>query len=171
MKKKIITIFLLIVSLSLTGCNDKLTEEKIKSKLEVNTEEKTFKVNDVKYATDAIKINDINMNVKDNTITLGDYTSTSNGENHKQITGYYDQTSATYKIYTLSEDKNGKTTIWEMQKNDTDPFNSVGWENKFIDNATDLILIDCVEIMNPVGQTPLRYQVYALVDNELVLIS
>jgi len=171
MKKNIITILLLIASLCLTGCNDKLTEEKIKNKLEVNTEERNFKVNNVIYATSSIKINDINMNVKDNTITLGDYTSTSIGENNKQITGYYNQPSATYKIYKLSEDENGKTTIMEMQKNDTDPFNSVGWVNKFIDNATDLILIDCIEIMNPIGQTPLKYQVYAIVDNELILIS
>lgn len=171
MKKKIITIFLLIASLGLTGCNDKLTEEKIKNKLEVNTEERTLKVNEVTYATNTITINEIDMNVKDNTITLGDYTSTSNGEIHKQITGYYAQPSGTYKIYILSEDSNGKKTIWEMQKNDTDPFNSVGWTNKSINNATDLILIDCIETMEPVGQTPLRYQVYALVDNELILIS
>ena len=171
MRKKIITIFILIVSISLTGCNNKLTEQKIKNKLEENTEERTFKINEVTYATDTITINDIKMNVKDNTITLGDYTNTTDNELNKQITGYYDQPSATYKIYRLSEEENGKTTIWEMQKNDTDAFNSVGWTNKFIDNATDLILIDCIEIMDPVGQTPLRYQVYALVDNELILIS
>lgn len=171
MKKTIIIIFLLVASINLTGCNSKLTEEDIKNKLEVNTEERTFQVNEVIYASDTITINDINMNVKDNTITLGDYTTTSNGENHNQITGYYDQSGATYKIYRLSEDSNGKTTIWEMQKNATDSFNSVGWANKFIENATDLILIECIETMNPIGQTPLRYQVYAVVDNELVLIS
>lgn len=171
MKKTIIIIFLLVASINLTGCNSKLTEEDIKNKLEVNTEERTFQVNEVIYASDTITINDINMNVKDNTITLGDYTTTSNDENHKQITGYYDQSGAIYKIYRLSEDTNGKTTIWEMQKNETDPFNSVGWSNKFIENATDLILIECTETDSQIGQTPLKYQVYALVNNKLVQIK
>lgn len=171
MKKKLLLLFLLIASISLTGCNSKLSEEKIKKELEVNTEEKTFKVNKVIYATDTITINEINMNVKDNTVTLGDYITTTNDEINKQITGYYDQSGALYNIYKLTEDNNGKTTVWKLQKKDTDTFNSVGWENKFIDNATNLVLIDCIETMEPIGQTPLRYQVYAIVNNKLVLID
>lgn len=171
MKKKILLLLLLITSICLTGCNKILTEEEIKNRLEVNTNERTFKVNKVSYATDSITINNININVKDNTVTLGDYKTTSNSEKHKKITGYYDQVSATYNIYMLSEDEFGKNTIWKLEKNDTDNFNSVGWVNKFIENATDLILIDCIETEKTMGQTPLRYQVYAVVNNDLILID
>ena len=44
-------------------------------------------------------------------------------------------------------------------------------ENKNIENATALVLIDCIETIEPMGQTPLRYQVYAIVKNELILID
>lgn len=168
--KKII-IFLLIVSICLTGCNSKLTEKDIKKKLEVNTETRTFKVDKVLYATNNIKINDIEIEIKDNTMILGNHTVTSAEENHKQITGYYDQSAAVYKIYRITEDLNGKTSIWELQKNEVDSFSNVEWTNKSIDNATDLILIECTETDSQIGQTPLKYQVYALVNNELVLIK
>lgn len=173
MKKRVIFLLLIFASIGLTGCNNnnKLSEKEIKEKIEVKSEERTFTVNEVIYATNKININEINMEVNDNKITLGDYTATTTGETNDQITGYYDQPSAQYYIYRLSKDDDGKTTVWEMIKNETDDFSSVGWVNKFISNATDLILIDCTETMDPVGQTPLRYQVYALVDNELVLIN
>lgn len=171
MKNKIIIVLLLVVCISLTGCSNKLSEEEIKEMLEVTNEERTFIVNKVTYATDKITIKEIAMQVKDNIITLGDYNSHSNSKSYKQITGYYDQVSATYYIYILEEDANGKTSILEMRKNDADPFDSVGWVNKLISNASDLILIDCTEIDEMIGQIPTRYQVYALVDNELVLID
>ena len=175
MKKIIFIIFLLVISTSLTGCNSKEETKKrkeiIKEKLEVNTEERTFKVNKVIYATDTITINEIKMNVKNDTVTLGNYNKKFNGEKILKITGYYDQAGAIYNIYILSEDSNGKTSIWEMKRNNSDSLEKINWVNKYIDNATELILIDCTETDNQIGQTPLRYQVYTLVNNELVLIS
>lgn len=166
MKKKILFILLLIISIGVTGCSKKLSEEDIKKALEVSNEERTFTVNKVTYATDKITINGIDMQISEHSITLGDYTSKSNDESYKQITGYYDQPSNTYKIYVLTKD-----IVLEMEKNSIDSFDSVGWVNMNISNATDLVLIDCEETTKEMGQTPTRYQVYALVDNELVLIS
>ena len=40
-----------------------------------------------------------------------------------------------------------------------------------ITNATDLILIDCNETTKAMGETPTRYQVYVLANNELVLLD
>lgn len=171
MKRKIIIVLLLVLCIGLTGCSDKLSEKEIKGMLEVNTDERTFTVNEVKYATDKITINDIDMQVKDNTVTLGDYSYQSYDSYNLQITGYYDQSAATYNIYRLSEDENGDTMIWKLSKNDTDSFEMAGWENTLIFNASDLILIDCVETDSAIGQTPTRYQVYALVNNELVLVD
>ena len=42
---------------------------------------------------------------------------------------------------------------------------------KINSNAKNLILIDCIEEVKPIGQTPLRHQVYTLVTSELKLIS
>ena len=166
MKKIFLIILLLITSFSLTGCSKKMSEEEIKNALEVHAEGRTFTVNKATYATDKVTINGIDMQVKDNKVTLGDYTSTSPDEVYKQITGYYDQPGALYNIYVLT-----KNTVWKMQKNSTDEFNSVGWENMNINKATDLILIDCEETVKEFEQTPMRYQVYALVNNELVLLD
>lgn len=77
--------------------------------------------------------------------------------------------SSTFFLSSGVEDR--ETVIWKMVKNNTDSFSSVGWVNKCISNDSDLILIDCEETDEFIGQNPLRYQVYALVNNELVLIE
>lgn len=76
MKKKILIVLLLFACFGLTGCSKKMSEEEIKKALEVNTDERTFIVNKVTYATDKINVNTINMSILDNKITLGDYSST-----------------------------------------------------------------------------------------------
>ena len=164
MKKKILIVLLLFACFGLTGCSKKMSEEEIKKALEVNTDERTFIVNKVTYATDKINVNGINMSVLDNKITLGDYSSNSNEGEYKQITGYYDQPGAIYHIYVLSKD-----TIWKIDSNES--FIDAKWSNMNITNATDLILIDCNETTKEMGETPTRYQVYVLANNELVLLD
>ena len=149
----------------------KLSETDIKSMLEVETEERIFSINNITYATNKITVRETDMLVKDNVITLDDYIFESDNLKYKQITAYYDQVSAVYNIFVLAENENGATTVLKMKRSSTDSFNDVDWEDKYINNVTDLILVDCTEIVEPVGQTPLRYQVYALVDNELVLVD
>ncbi len=166
MKKRNLLVLLLIVCLGLTGCNKKMTEGEIKKALEVNNEERVFIVNKVTYASDNVNIKDILVKVENNSITLGDYTYTSKGEKYKQIIGYYDQPGAVYHIYVLGED-----TVWEIQKNTINSLNDDDLVNKKISKATDLVLIDCEETTKSMGETPLKYQVYALVNNELVLVD
>ena len=171
MKRKILVVLLLTICIGLTACSKKISEEEIQNMLEVNNDERTFVVNKITYATEKVTVNGIDMLVKDNSVTLGDYISKSDSEKYKQITGYYDQPAATYNIYVLSENNSGKKTIWKLQKDSMNTFDSVGWVNMNISNPTDLILIDCEETVKELGQTPTRYQVYALVNNELQLLS
>lgn len=73
MKKKFIVFLMLITSLILTGCTNKLSEVEIKEQLEENNENRTFTVNEVTYAIDKIIINEIEMKVKSNEIIINDY--------------------------------------------------------------------------------------------------
>ena len=166
MKKKVLIIFLLVLGLGLTACSKKMSEDEIKKVLEVNSDERTFTVKKVIYATDKTSVNGIDVKINDNQITLGDTVFNSNDLIFKQIIGYYDQVGSIYHIYMLTKD-----TIWEIENNATDLFDNASWINKNINNATDLILVECEEITKDMGQTPLKYQVYALVNNELVLVG
>ena len=167
MKKKILTALLFITCICLSGCNNKkMTEEAIKEALEVNDESRTFTVNKVTYATDKLTINDINMEANGEKVILGDHSFESRGDNYKQITGYYDQPSDMYVIYVLSDNN-----IWKIQNSSQDSFENPSFESKNIMNATDLILIDCSEITADFGETPLKHQVYALVNNKLKLVE
>lgn len=169
MKNKIL--LLLIICIFLTGCTRKLSEDKIKKQLEVNTEERTYKINKIKYATKKITIKDISFNVEGTEVYLGDFYTQSAGDKYIQITGYYDQSASQHHVYILSENKNKQTTVWELVKEDDQSFNVISWVNKSIVGATNLVLIDCKETTKEVGQTPLRYQVYAQVDDKLVLVG
>ncbi len=166
MKSKIFTALLFIVCIFLSGCNQKMTEDEIKKSLEVNNDERTFTVNKVTFATDKTIVKDIEVEVKGETIKLGDYSFESKGDSYKQITGYFDQPSDMYIIFVLSDN-----AVWEIKKNSQDTFDNATFESKNIVNATDLVLIDCDETTTAMGETPLKNQVYALVNNKLKLIS
>ena len=166
MKKKILMALLFLVCICLSGCNKKMTEDEIKKALEVNDENRTFTVNKVTYATDKFTINGINMEANGEKVILGGSSFESRGDNYKQITGYFDQPSDTYVVYVLSDNN-----IWKIQNESQDLFENPSFESKNIINATDLILVECNETTAEFGETPLKYQVYALVNNKLKLIE
>jgi len=171
MKKKILILILVVTLVSLTGCGKKLSVKEIRNRLEENTEERTFKVNNATYATKKITINGAKFEVDKVNVMLDNYEYMSYTEIHKQITGYYDQSSSTYNLYRLSKNENYETLVFKMQRKENESYLNLNWVLLDVEKATDLILVDCTEIVEPMGQTPLRYQVYALVDGELVLLD
>lgn len=160
----------LICCFLLVGCGGKLSVEEIKKELEVSTDKRSYIVNKATYATNEITINGNKMFVDGKTVTLGDYYFDDNKDNI-QITGFYEQTGELFSIYRLVKDDNGNTSILIAIDDYVKSFEKVEWKESKIKNATDLILIDCTENMDEFGQTPLRYQVYALVNNKLVLVE
>lgn len=167
MKKIILS---LMVCFLLVGCGGKLSVDDIKKELEVRTDKRSYTVNEATYATNEITINQNKMIVDGKKVTLGDYFFEDKKDNI-QITGFYEQTGELFSIYRLVKDENGNTSILISIEDYVTSFEKLEWKESKVKNATDLILIDCTENMEEFGQTPLRYQVYALVNNKLVLVD
>ena len=170
MKNKLKIALLLITCILLVGCDKKLSEEDIKNKLETQYEGTSLTINKVSIAAESININGTDMRVNGDTTVLGNYASKSNVKNHKQITGYYDETTSTYHIYRLSENNDGDMVVSETTKNEENTFNGISWITRSYTNVTDLVKVECNET-DDYGQTKTISRIYAVINNELELLG
>ena len=154
-----------------SAVSEKLTEADIKKALEVDNDERIFTVKSVAFATDSITLGDNVVKVEGGTITAGDSEFKTETETYKQITGYYFQSAGTYFVYVLSENSEGKTSVWKLTSEGIDSSEFSEPVKTDVENATDLFLINCEEIVKALGQTPTVYQVYAVSNNKPVLLD
>ena len=174
MKKRIILCLLIIACLFITGCEKKvkhaLSEKQIIEILEKDNTSSKKLVKDVIFATDSINVDNINVHVVGEDVYLGDYKKYIQGETSTLITGYYDERGLTYYLYRLSTNQEGKNTIWELAKSKDDSFENVGWIATFIENPSDLLMVEFNEVEGVNTGNYQRYGIYTIVDKELVKV-
>lgn len=176
MKKKTILCLIMIFCLLLTGCKGKNTEKHALSKeqiidiLEKDNTSSLKLVKDVSFADNNITIDNVKMKVNGEEVSLGDYKNTIQGETSKLITGYYDEQGLTYYLYRLSTNQEGKNTIWELAVSKNDKFENVGWIATFIENPSDLIMVEFNEVPGVNNTNYQKYGIYTIVNKELVKV-
>ena len=115
-------------------------------------------------------VDNVKMKVNGEEVYLGDYKNTIQGETSKLITGYYDQQGLTYYLYRLSTNQEGKNTIWELAVSKNDKFENVGWIATFIENPSDLIMVEFNEVSGVNNMNYQKYGIYTIVNKELVKV-
>ena len=175
MSKKILLLVLILFCLLMTSCkknNDiKLTESEIRDILEKDNPSSLKLVDTITFASDSAAVNDLEIKINGEEIVLGDYVSSIQGYNNKQIIGYYDESGQTYYFYRLATNLEGVNSVWQFAGSKNDDFEQIGWISAMIDNPDELVLVKFNKIDGVNDGNYRQYRVYAIANQKLVLVE
>ncbi len=145
-----------------------LTEEKLKIHMGAwVTEKQQMTINEITYATSNLTINDYNVKVENNAVKINDTIKEIDNEPIEKVTGYFEQSADLIHIYTLSKNQN----IYKLSFSKTNGLTDETFSNINLNNIDDLVLANVTIIQDEIGETPEKYRVYAIKDNEVLLVN
>lgn len=145
-----------------------LTEEKLKIHMGAwVTEKQQMTINEITYATSNLTINDYNVKVENNAVKINDTIKEIDNELIEKVTGYFEQSADLIHIYTLSKNQN----IYKLSFSKTNGLTDETFSKINLNNIDDLVLANVTIIQDEIGETPEKYRVYAIKDNEVLLVN
>lgn len=163
-----IVLGLIIISYGIMFNNDKRFKEFVIDTIDDMEEDgQDIEVNKIYNASRKLNMNNEKIRVKGNKLYINDTVKEIKGEKIVRVTGYYYQPADTYNIFVLTDSHK----IYSIPNVFKSGLTSSDLEYAGISDVSKLILLDVTIEDEVMGYVPEKNRVYALVNNELVLVG